>query len=855
MTDTPDEIQRQIDQLEAMRPSLGDAAVDEAIAALRAQPQPTGETHGTATVGGNNTGQNVGVNTGIMIFNQYGQPAPELLDHLVHALRAYHQRLRERQANQRPPTSERPYKFLDYFDLEDVNVFHGRATETEQVYQLQQRSRLAVLHAPSGAGKTSLLQAGLMQRLLKETCLPVYVRTGASPLHTFYQQILPPADWATALMNKPLVDVLSALDAALQQAGLQRIVLIFDQFEELFVGTTREARARLAQDLKDVLTRELAVSLLISIRDDYLSRLGGEFNRVMPSILNNQQRLDAMNPSGAVQAMTLPLLTLPQPREFASDLLSVLLADLTVEYDSGVTLPHLQIVCTELYRRQPPNERTITREAYDQAGRAAGILGGYLNERLRWLGDQQELARAVLKELVSSEATRRQVRETRLQQRYADQADHLAEVLTTFVEQRILRRLDDEEGSAYEVAHEYLIEEVRQWLDEDDFEVKRAQDMLAQEVANYRAYGTLIPPDRLKILQDHWQQLQFDDPDTVACILASGILYEVDTTQWVNPSIARNPLIHLLNPDTDREVRIKIARILGDLGDPRYPVTLDEWRAEITRRNETFGAPDGYWCYVRPGTYQIGGWIEGKEGVDHKLPGFWIARYPVTVAQYAAFIDDRGYQNEDYWTPEGWEWIQLRNRTQPWGWDDARYSRPNQAVMSVTWYESMAFCGWLTTRLAATGYEVRLPTEAEWEAAAAYDGQMQRRSYPWGEEEPTPEHAIFADDHGNRMGAPAPVGVCPAGAAACGALDMGGQVWEWCRSNYAAYPQEANKGVQEFKRDAQDAYGVPLRGGSWYNGRTHVRCAARYWDLPGNWFDLNIGFRVLLSPRVLPDSR
>jgi hypothetical protein len=66
MTDTPDDIQRKIANLEALRSTLGDAAVDAAIAALRAQADPTEIIDGTAGVGGNNSGQNIGVNRGIV---------------------------------------------------------------------------------------------------------------------------------------------------------------------------------------------------------------------------------------------------------------------------------------------------------------------------------------------------------------------------------------------------------------------------------------------------------------------------------------------------------------------------------------------------------------------------------------------------------------------------------------------------------------------------------------------------------------------------------------------------------------------------------------------------------------------
>jgi formylglycine-generating enzyme required for sulfatase activity len=293
-------------------------------------------------------------------------------------------------------------------------------------------------------------------------------------------------------------------------------------------------------------------------------------------------------------------------------------------------------------------------------------------------------------------------------------------------------------------------------------------------------------------------------------------------------------------------------RALANLTDPRFPVSLDEWRTQTAQRNETFGAPDGYWCYVRPGTYQIGGWEEGKASATHDLPAFWIARYPLTVVQYAAFIDDGGYQQQDYWTPNGWQW--KRDRTQPYRWGDAQYNSPNQAVIGVTWYECMAFCAWLTAQLADTlpeGYVLQLPTEAEWEAAAAYDAQMQRRTYPWGEDEPTPEYAIFEDEQGNNLGAPAPVGVCPAGSAACGALDMGGQVWEWCRSSHKAYPAGANVGQSKFNEGDFD---VPLRGGAWHTDRTSVRCAARNWNFPIFRYGYrDDGLRVLLSPRVLPN--
>lgn len=292
--------------------------------------------------------------------------------------------------------------------------------------------------------------------------------------------------------------------------------------------------------------------------------------------------------------------------------------------------------------------------------------------------------------------------------------------------------------------------------------------------------------------------------------------------------------------------RIAAARVLAGLDDLRAPITIDDWRAELARRNEHFAAPVGYWCYIHPGTYRIGGWEEGESDAKITLPAFWIARFPITVAQYAPFAEvGYGKNAERWWTPNGWQWKQARQRTQPWLWNEAPYDGTNQPLIGVTWYEATAFCLWQSERLKdalPAGYVVRLPTEAEWEAAAAYDAVRHRRNYPWGKQEPTPELAIYDASGLNR---PAPVGCCPAGVAACGALDMAGNVWEMMASSHGGYPEQSNAEVKDFTTAAWD---VPWRGGSYYQNSTFVRCGARIGSYPRNDYFI-IGFRVVVAPR------
>ncbi len=304
----------------------------------------------------------------------------------------------------------------------------------------------------------------------------------------------------------------------------------------------------------------------------------------------------------------------------------------------------------------------------------------------------------------------------------------------------------------------------------------------------------------------------------------------------------REGLTALVRDEAQTQNRRRAAGSLStQLQHPYIPTTRAAWQREFQRRNARFGAPDGYFCYLPAGRYRIGGWEKGEPTADHDVAAFWVARLPVTVAQYAPFVaEGYGKDAEHWWTTAGWQWKQAQQRTKPWGWNDAKYSGANQPVIGVTWYEATAYCAWLSAQVAAPGYAVRLPTEAEWEVAAAYDGSMTHRTYPWGEKEATPERAVY---DAWKLDAPAPVGLCPAGAAACGALDVVGNVWEWTTSSYEGYPAQSDTLVKDFT-----VSDVPLRGGTWYDSSTYVRCGARF-RFPPDSGNLNYGVRVVVSPR------
>lgn len=164
--------------------------------------------------------------------------------------------------------------------------------------------------------------------------------------------------------------------------------------------------------------------------------------------------------------------------------------------------------------------------------------------------------------------------------------------------------------------------------------------------------------------------------------------------------------------------------------------------------------------------------------------------YLVTNSQYKRFIDAAGYLKSEWWSKEGWQWREREEATRPCFWTEDKWNQADCPVVGVCFYEAEAYCNWLT-KAGKDGYQYRLPTEAEWEKAAAGDDV---RQYPWGNEF-DPEKCNTAE---SGIGGTTPVEKYPQGLSPFGCYDLAGNVWEWTDS---WYDKDKNSKV--------------LRGGSW----------------------------------------
>ncbi|MGF1523052.1 MAG: SUMF1/EgtB/PvdO family nonheme iron enzyme [Leptolyngbyaceae cyanobacterium] len=213
---------------------------------------------------------------------------------------------------------------------------------------------------------------------------------------------------------------------------------------------------------------------------------------------------------------------------------------------------------------------------------------------------------------------------------------------------------------------------------------------------------------------------------------------------------------------------------------------------------------------------------------------YWLDCTLVTVADYAAFMAAGGYQNSQWWHPEGWAWVQKHSITQPLYWHTTLSTWEDMPVCGVSWYEADAYSCFVGKRL---------PTEAEWERAAHWQPEQDcMQLYPWGNAALTTDRANFGGDRGGV----APVGSYPAGRSATGCDDLLGNVWEWTNTWFEGYPDFVPYPYPGYSQTYFDGAHRVLRGGSWATRPWVLRSTFRNWYQP--WIrEIFAGFRCALS--------
>jgi len=789
-----------------------------------------------------------------------------------------------------------PYKGLQFFREEDAEFFFGRDSAIVLLHKSVQARPFVFLVGPSGSGKSSVVRAGLVPKLRRETREPWEIVTmvpGDRPFHNLAAVLLPLLETdlgeldrlrktgeLAAELQHGIIELRDVVGRILEkQVGTRHLLLVVDQWEELYTyqatgfhpnavelahppnGNTVELSRHTGRDCRYPEHREVNLAcppwrlgsgnpcrndeqkpvstilppnpllqrgeseppqaaqptlfidrllatqqqqgsfkVVASLRADFMGR-ALEHRGLSEQLQKGTEMLGPMTDDELQQAIENPAQLAGVA--FEPGLAKLIVDDLTGEPGS---LPLLEFCLTALYETR--QNRLMSHLSYEKIGKVSGAIIQRADAVLAKIEDGQaghgDLARDIFLQLVQLgegvDDTRRRVFMDDL-----GEGGEVRAVVKALADARLVvtGREPSSGKDTVEVAHEALIRRwptLRGWLERDREKIfqRREIERAAKAWAEHQQAAVYRWPDERIVLE------------AAPVILDLQCRFPVKPVEraFLGPLTVDELLARLDDPATTHAERAMIGDRLALQadGDPRPGVGL-----------RTDGLPDIVWKTIPGGMVTLDlkpkGWARrfAAKPVFTVQP-FQMAQYPVTVAQWRAFVE----------AEEGYDLLIRKPR----GWSpDRQPGRDNQPAVNVTWVEAVAFCQWLSDRL---GCAVRLPTEWEWQQAAT--GADPQNQYPWG---PDWDESL-ANTYESNLGRMLAVGLYPSGKSKQNVMDLSGNVWEWCLNQYDQ-PKQTKVGGEARR---------VLRGGSWYYNLDFARCAARNNSVPDNRSNF-IGFRLV----------
>lgn len=729
-----------------------------------------------------------------------------------------------------------PYKFLDSFDEGDSDIFMGRDRAVDQLTRRILASRISTLYGGVGTGKTSLVNAGLLPRLRRENCFGMSIRTGQDPIAAARAHVVQTLETISAHDDKPpridslsLGELLGILEAKTGKVP----VLVFDQFEELFSVGTPDCQRNFEECIASILSEPGGQSrFLISIREDFVPRLL-EFSTL--KLFDSYFQLPPLTLEEARQAIV-------EPAAKAGISYEPGLAESIVKSlaeDGAVHPPKLQIVCDRLLDELAPPSKLLTEAILNSIGGVLQILLDYLDRTLAMLDEEdRNAARSLLADMVRRKGSG-YVRYSLARDRAVAHLDSAigAEKTTALLEHlvrtRLVRVKGEGESVEYELTHEFLIERIKEWVDQRSLKAKEVYDQIRQ-------YPTLWPegyPEQLLTLGRLYRADLQLEPSHLEQLLVSSVRRRQfeEFGFWLRENQENGRAVEMLLPlleDADSQVAAlgglavagltsddaPLKRVIHRLQTVGNPTTLQfieelesggicifpadfvkEARAAVEYRFTKDMAQIKAGHFVMGTTEETIREITQQPNFPFKAI-FFNGQYPEREVWSDGFLIDKYLVTND----EFQEFEPSHKNTFP----PAHGRHP---VTQVTWKNAKRYAEWVGKDL---------PTEVQWERAARGEDA---RQFPWGNE----WKAELCNTRLSGIGGTTPVDAYPAGRSSYGCFDMAGNVWEWTADSFDAV------GLQKV-----------LKGGSWSRMGILPWCWHRY-DYEANSGYSNVGFRCV----------
>ncbi|MCX6328443.1 MAG: hypothetical protein NTZ85_02860 [Bacteroidia bacterium] len=409
-----------------------------------------------------------------------------------------------------------PFKFLDSYTKDDLEIFFGRDDEIKALYSAVFTSKILLVYGVSGCGKSSLLNCGLANKFNDTDWLPVSIRRGNN-----INQSLLDALFKCALTKAPFEkkdkngDGKISVTKALQSVYLDHfrpIYLIFDQFEELFIFGSKEEKTEFIRNVKKIVDSDIQCRLIISIREEYLAGVT-EFEKVIPTFLSNRIRIEKMTRQNAIQAIEGPCRV--NNIEVEQGFSEALLDKLNPE-SPEIELTYLQVFLDRIYKQvlsDKSNGNRFTIDILNKQGDVKDLLGSFLEEQISQL-DDSETGLVILKSFVSVKGTKHQITEdeaaeySRTLGKSIDQ-DTLKNLIQKFIGLRILR--DKDENGKYELRHDTLATKIYEKITLVEKELLEIRQFIDNAYNNYEKREVLLNAEDISYIAPYEDKLFLND--------------------------------------------------------------------------------------------------------------------------------------------------------------------------------------------------------------------------------------------------------------------------------------------------------------------------------------------------------
>jgi Flp pilus assembly protein TadD/CRP-like cAMP-binding protein len=365
--------------------------------------------------------------------------------------------------------------------IERGQPIFGRDAEIEGLYYLLSAERIVLFHSPSGAGKSSLLQAGLLPRLAQQFDVWIPVRVSLPPgndaatnryvrsVNLSFEAEVPEGlrRAENAIAGMSLAEYF--MDRPRRRSAPGNTVLIFDQFEEILTVDPMafEARREFFSQLGTLLQNP-RIWAVFALREDYLAQLD-PFADQLPTHLKNRFRLDLLRREAAEEAIRRS--AEGAGRSFAPEALRQLTADLAkmqVQLPSGefraqtgpyIEPLHLQVTCRELWERMPASQGTIGMDAVTSFGDVTAALAAYYASSVGKVAAGDDRVERKIRRWFGEELIARGVRVQRLREP-KDSGGLDNALVEKLIDAHLVRGEVRASATWYELAHDRLIEPV-----------------------------------------------------------------------------------------------------------------------------------------------------------------------------------------------------------------------------------------------------------------------------------------------------------------------------------------------------------------------------------------------------------